>query len=108
MEAVCLPVQVARLPSPGWGRSGQAWVRSVFNITDAWFYKDIIAIYILLAVVVMVYVTELKSTALLAMFCIQMAKQDIYQPGQTDRGPGLLFVWPCCGVQSVWAPHIVQ
>lgn len=25
---------------------------SVFNITDAWFYKDIIAIYILLAVVV--------------------------------------------------------
>ena len=27
---------------------------SVFNITDAWFYKDIIAIYILLAVVVMI------------------------------------------------------
>lgn len=71
MKVVCLSVQVTRLPSRGRGRFGQVWVHSVFNITDAWFYKDIIAIYILLAVVVMIYVTELKNTMLLAMFCIQ-------------------------------------
>lgn len=56
-------------------------MRSVFNITNAWFYKDIIAIYILLAVVVMIYITELRSMYYVVSHVLySLAKQDIYRP----------------------------